>query len=250
MIIILRIIQFKKSYIQPTNHMTNKRFLILSDIHVPYQHKLNLSKAIEYGKKYNPTDVVLLGDVIDCVSISKFLKKSNERDFNKEILQTRKFLQSLRNTFPKANISYLEGNHENRLNKYILTNASELSNLKELSLPSLLQLDKYNIKYYSEDKILKAGNLVLTHGHLVKGSCSSYPARSLFYSTKVSSLCGHCHRESMYTCRTIDNKVLKSYSVGCLSTLQPSYSIFNDFTAGFAVIDVISNKAEVKLISL
>src|SRR5579862_5085557 len=118
--------------------MTNRtKILVMGDTHVPYQNKEAVEKAIQIGKELKPDKIVLLGDMIDCVSISRFVKRMDERDFNQEVKETRKFLERLRKTFPKAEMTYLEGNHEERITHYLLTHADALSTLEELSLPSL-----------------------------------------------------------------------------------------------------------------
>jgi predicted phosphodiesterase len=214
----------------------NHKTLVLADTHFPYQSNDAIKKAIDIGKQFKPDIVVFLGDIIDCVSISRFVKRMDERDFNTEIKATRRFLETTTRTFNGCKFYYLEGNHELRVSNYLLTHADALATLEELSLPSLLHLKEMNITFLPSDKILQIGKLTYTHGHLLKGTCSQFPARSLYMSAKTSAICGHAHRESAYTCRAITGEIFKTYSIGCLATLTPSYSAYNDFTAGCATI--------------
>lgn len=213
------------------------KVLVLADVHIPFQNNDSIKKAIEVGKKLKPDIVVLLGDILDCVSISRFIKRTDERDFNKEVLAARKFLESITKTFKGCKFYYLEGNHEQRISHYLLTHADALANLDELSLPSLLHLKQWGITFLPCEQILQIGKITLTHGNLLKGTCSMFPARSLYMSAKCSAMIGHAHRESAYTCRSLTGEVYKTYSVGCLSTLSPSYAVFNDFTAGCATVE-------------
>ena len=161
------------------------------------------------------------------------------------------FLYSLRDQFPKCRIYYLEGNHEARVSIFLLTHADALASLSELSLPSLLKLKELRIDYLPSDRILRIGNLVATHGHLLKGTCSQFPARSLYLATKTNAICGHAHRPTFYQCRSITGDVYKTYSTGCLSILNPSYSYFNDFCHGIATVETDNrNNFEVQLKAL
>ena len=224
-------------------HGNNHKILVIPDTHIPYQDNNSIKKTLEIGKRFNPDIIVLLGDIIDCVSISRFVKRTDERDFNTEVKSTRKFLEYIRNTFKQSLFYYLEGNHEERITNYLLTHADALATLEELSLPSLLHLKELGIVFLSKEKTLQIGKLTYTHGQICKGICSTFPARALYLSAKTNAICGHAHRQSSYCCRSLTGEVFRTYSTGCLSILNPSYSVFNDFTAGCAIIET-DNKGE------
>ena len=218
------------------------KILVLADAHVPFSDNNFVKKAIDIGKFFKPDIIVFLGDIIDCVSISRFVKRMDERDFSNEIKATRKFLEYVcYNTFRGCDFYYLEGNHEQRISNFLLTHADALATLEELSLPSLLHFKELGIKFLPSDKILQIGKLTYTHGHLLKGTCSQYPSRSLYLAAKTNAIMGHAHRAGAYTCRSITGEIFKTFSVGCMSVLSPSYSAFNDFTAGCAIVETDKN---------
>lgn len=101
-----------------------KRCIVLSDIHIPFQDVLSVETALEYADQIKPDIIVILGDLIDFYQISDFVKNPRERDTKTEIEMTRKFLTELRRRFPSADIYYKEGNHEKRLERYIIQNHS------------------------------------------------------------------------------------------------------------------------------
>lgn len=90
-----------------------KKAIVISDIHVPSHCSKALAIAIERGKDIKIDKLVLAGDIIDNYNVSNYTKDPTlVENFQDEILQTRSLLKFLRKSFPKAEIDYLEGNHE------------------------------------------------------------------------------------------------------------------------------------------
>ena len=218
-----------------------RKILILSDLHIPFQDDGAVRKAMEIGKRFNPDTVVLNGDVVDFGAISKFVKSPKERDLKKELDMTNKFLKMVRQKFPLAKLIYKSGNHEERLLVYLWTKAEAFADLPELTLPSLLHFKENRIEYSPKENVLKFGDLSVIHGHEIKGTLSTYPARTGYQSAKTNVLFGHCHRESSYTTRDVNDKVYHSYSTGCLSKLHADFSPHNEWTHGIALIEVSGN---------
>lgn len=194
--------------------------------------------------------VILNGDIIDLHSISRFEKNPKSRNLKDEIDQTRKFLARLRKSFPNARIIFKQGNHETRWLKHIWSKAEDFSDLPELSLESILWFSKYRIEYSPETEVINLGDLCVIHGQELKGTLSTYPARTAFNAAKTNILFGHCHRESSYVTRDINNKVYRSYSTGCLCQLQADYSTHNEWSHGCALVTVKRGCATVNLVSL
>jgi len=230
--------------------MTDRKTLVLSDIHFPFENTNALHRAMELGVKEKVEQIILLGDIIDFHSISRFKKDPQSRNLKKELQRTRQFFFRLRHLFPKAKIVFMAGNHELRLTAYLWDKAEEFSDLEELTLASLLHFKKYDIINNVKDT-LKIGDLTLLHGHTLKGTLSTYPSRTGYIAAKTSILFGHCHRASFYETRDVNNKTYKSYSLGCLCQLSADYSIHNEWTAGCALVTLKGNgRANVQLVSL
>ncbi len=101
-----------KSYAKKRRHVEVKgtKFLILCDLHFPYQDNEAIECAINEGLKQGCDSIILNGDALDCHMISDFVKDPRKRKFKDELYSIRQFLASLRHTFPNANIYYKEGN--------------------------------------------------------------------------------------------------------------------------------------------
>jgi predicted phosphodiesterase len=227
-----------------------RKTLVMSDIHFPFENRNALDRALEIGVKERVEQIILLGDVIDFHSISRFKKDPKTRNLKKELQRTRQFFTRLRKLFPKAKIIFMEGNHELRLKHFLWEKAEEFSDLEELTLASLLHFKKYGIIDNIKDTF-KIGDLTLCHGHTLKGTLSAYPSRTAYIAAKTSVLFGHCHRVSFYETRDINNKTYKSYSLGCLCQLSAEYAPHSEWTAGCAIIKLMSNnRSKVELLSL
>ena len=167
-----------------------KRILVVSDLHIPFQDDGAVRKAMEIGKRFTPDTVVLNGDIVDFAAISKFVKSPKERDLKKELDMTNKFLKMVRQKFPLAKLIYKSGNHEERLLVYLWTKAEAFADLPELTLPSLLHFKENRIEYSPKENVLKFGDLSVVHGHEIKGTLSTYPARTGYQSAKTNVLFG------------------------------------------------------------
>ena len=229
-----------KSYAKKRRHweLKGSKFLILSDIHIPYQDNLALSVAINKGKAEKCDAVILNGDALDCHMISDFVKDPRKRRFKDELYAMRQFVDTLRNEFPNAHIYYKEGNHEERYWRYMRIKAPELFDIDAFDFASLCHLDKHNITWIDGKSKLNIGKLSVFHGHEFGKQFlpSVNVARGLFLKTKVSSLCGHHHQTAEHNERDANGKFITCWGVGCLSELSPDYNPYSKYNHGFAIV--------------
>jgi predicted phosphodiesterase len=215
-----------------------KSFLILSDIHIPYQDNLALSVAINEGIRQGCDAVILNGDALDCHMISDFVKDPRKRKFKDELYAMRQFVDTLRGQFPTAHIYYKEGNHEERYWRYMRIKAPELFDIDAFDFASLCHLDKHNITWIDGKSKLNIGKLSIFHGHEFGKQFlpSVNVARGLFMKTKVSALCGHHHQTAEHNERDANGKFITCWGVGCLSELSPDYNPYSKYNHGFAIV--------------
>src|SRR5205814_2880828 len=69
------------------------------------------------------------------------------KDFKREIEIGRSVLRSFRRSLPNTRITWIEGNHEFRLRKYLIQNARELYGLPGVSVPDIFDLKRLKIEY-------------------------------------------------------------------------------------------------------
>lgn len=234
-----------KSYAKKRKHVELKgtKFLILSDIHIPYQDNEALSVAINEGIRQGCDAVILNGDALDCHMISDFVKDPRKRKFKDELYAMRQFVDTLRGQFPNAHIYYKEGNHEERYWRYMRIKAPELFDIDAFDFASLCHLDKHNITWIDGKSKLNIGKLSIFHGHEFGKQFlpSVNVARGLFLKTKVSSLCGHHHQTAEHNERDANGKFITCWGVGCLSELSPDYNPYSKYNHGFAIVEKGNN---------
>jgi len=236
-----------KSYSKKRRHVELKgnKFLILSDIHLPYQDNEALECAISEGLKQGCDAIILNGDALDCHMISDFVKDPRKRKFKDELYSIRQFLASLRNTFPDAHIYYKEGNHEERYWRYMRIKAPELFDIDAFDFPTLTHCDKHDVKWIDGKSKLNIGKLSIFHGHEFGKQFlpSVNVARGLFMKTKVSALCGHHHQTAEHSERDANGKFITCWGVACLSELSPDYNPYSRYNHGFAIVEKGNNGA-------
>lgn len=229
-----------KSYAKKRRHVELKgnKFLILCDLHFPYQDNEAIQCAINEGLKQGCDSIVLNGDALDCHMISDFVKDPRKRKFKDELYSIRQFLASLRHTFPNANIYYKEGNHEERYWRYMRIKAPELFDIDAFDFPTLTHCDKHDVKWIDGKSKLNIGKLSIFHGHEFGKQFlpSVNVARGLFMKTKVSSMCGHHHQTAEHNERDANGKFITCWGVGCLSELSPDYNPYSKYNHGFAIV--------------
>ena len=225
-------------YIKPYN-IKGKEILVLNDIHIPFHDKRALNIALQYAKE---CDTILLnGDIIDFHGLSRFIKNPEKSFINHEILIAKEFLELLRANF-KGEILYKIGNHEDRLTLYIFNKAPALYGVENVTLKSLLELDRLNIKLIDSTQIMKISSLVVLHGHeIFAGAGMVNIARSYFLKANENILFGHRHQSQDYFGKSIDGKLKGSWAVACLCDLNPRYMPTNNWGHGFARISKINS---------
>ncbi len=210
---------------------------IFTDLHIPYHDPDAIEIAMEYCAEQEHTDFLILGgDFIDCHALSYWEKDPRARSLAGEIEKAKEILDALRKTFKR--IIYKEGNHENRLTRYIWQHAPALVGLEGVDLPTLLGLKERKIAWVHEASAIISPRLTIIHGHEFGGFVSNpvNPARGLFMRAKANAICGHFHQTSHHSEGTVEADVISCWSVGCLCNLRPLYRpmAFTKWNHGFA----------------
>ncbi len=173
-----------------------KRFLILSDLHVPYHDISYIALATKIIKLLRPDGLIQLGDAVDFWQISSYDKDPNrKRTLMDDVKMYSTILDEWEDALPiTSEIFQLEGNHENRLTRYIWKHAKELADGWVKTVPEMLNLRKRSIKCtwheLSNWQSCKIGNCIIHHGHYFNahtamGNLTRYP---------TSLITGHTHR--------------------------------------------------------
>lgn len=220
------------------------KMLLMNDIHIPFHDKKAVEAAIRQGKKAGCQVVMLNGDIMDQHNVSRYPHDGSKLTYVEEIESGVKLLEYVRQEFPKAEIVFKEGNHEERLDKYILSRSLSLFGLKAMTLKSLVKADNVGVEWIGDQRVIHAGKLRIIHGHEY-GSGAYAPvnaARWLMLRARRPAICGHLHQTSEQIEMNIDQEQLATWSVGCLCGLSPRYRRLNaKWNHGFAIVSVERN---------
>ena len=152
-----------------------KKIFFWPDTHVPYHSKQAVELAFKACQSFKPDILVVGGDLFDFYCVSDHSKDPRRKDkLVDELIGAASFRQLLENLAPQR--VFLEGNHENRLERYLWTRAPELFGL--VSVQTLLGLKEWTfIPYRSHYKI---GSLYLCHTAGPGGKYATHKAHDLY----------------------------------------------------------------------
>lgn len=216
----------------------NSIIAVASDFHVPYHDEKAVNAFLDYCKDVQPNIIVINGDLVDMYMLSRFAKGEGRNPMT-EIEIARGILEAFRVNCPKAEIYYVIGNHEQRLEKTILTKAPELASLIE-DIFSIFKLDEINVKGCGTLTI--NDNFVFKHGSLL-GNKSGLSAIKEMENAYLSGATGHTHRLAKYIARKAGRKFVW-LETGCLCSMEPEYMLFPNWQQGFGMIELKHGKVK------
>lgn len=210
--------------------------IIGSDVHIPFHDNKALDAFGKYCEELQPAAIVLNGDVLDFYKLSRFVKGEGRNPYE-EITCCQEFLKELRCSCPNSEIFYVIGNHETRLQTYVLNNAPHLASLVE-DVFTIIKTTDYDVKGCSE--VIINDNFVCTHGKLL-GNKAGLSAIKEIEKHYMSGASGHTHRLAKFITRKAKRKFVW-LETGCLCDLNPEYVQDPDWQQGFAVIQFEKGK--------
>lgn len=203
--------------------------LIASDFHVPFQDNKAVAAFKNIVEIEQPDIVVIAGDLVDMYMLSRFTKGEG-RNPMEEIHEARDILREIRESF-RGDMYYVIGNHEQRLEKNILTKAPEMASLLP-DIFTLFKLEELQIKGCGSITI--NNNFFIKHGNLL-GNKSGLSAIKEMENSYMSGASGHTHRLSKYIARKSGRKFIWM-ETGCLCSMQPEYMLNPNWQQGYASI--------------
>ena len=168
--------------------------------------------------------------------MSRFTKDPSGKDPAEEIEMCREFLHRLRN-ITDVPIYYTIGNHETRLEKYILDQAPMIACLMD----NVFQVIKTeDIGVIGCSRMTINDNFVFEHGTRL-GSKTGLSAIKELEAHYLSGATGHTHRLARYSTRKAGRRFIW-LETGCLCDLSPEYMIDPDWEQGFGIIEFKSGR--------
>lgn len=230
--------------------------LLVPDCHIPWHCKKSFSILLSVAEDINKwaglNEIIIMGDFLDFFWVGLHPKlpgqMSIKETFKDEIATGCKILGELREKFPKTKITFVEGNHEFRLMRYIVKNCPALWDLEELTLPHLLKFKEYEVDYvpFGKSQLYSVGgsDLLVRHQPFNGGK---HCAASTAHQKSVSLAFGHTHRKQQYTFTDALGKERTCYSLGWLGDrMSPvfDYMDHDNWAKMFGVAYVEQNTKE------
>ena len=238
-------VQLQKSNTKPKAPSGFKTCVIPPDIQIGYfrnqegqleptHDEAAISILLSLIKEMQPELVVMVGDNLDLPEMGKYLTYPAYAQTTQAAIDRATMLcAQLRAAAPYARIIWLAGNHEERMPKYILTNAGAAYGLRKgntpeswpvLSVPYLCRMEEYGVEYfpgYPAADFWVNKKLRIIHGDRVKSSGST--AHVYLNAEKTSVIYGHIHRiECAYKTREDYDgpRTIMAASPGCLARID------------------------------
>lgn len=201
-------------------------------------------------KKLQPDTIVMLGDHLDAGGTFS----SHQRTYTNEMAETyeddvtaaNEFLDAIQENAPKAGVHYIEGNHEQHVERWASRTFHHKRDadllLEKFGPEQVLHLKKRGIKYYKRSThymglsipgTIKIGKCFYTHGIAhSKNAAAVHLARF-----GASVVFGHIHRSQSCVERTVSSDAIGAWCPGTLAKLQPLYkhTAPSDWSHGYLV---------------
>jgi len=195
-----------------------KRAVILPDVHLTDSVPTPYLTVKGFIKDFKPHEIILLGDFMDISSLSAWdydKKRPMEgRRFKKEVNCANRELDFLQKHTEK--ITYIEGNHEDRVNRYLDKNP-EMEGMIEIR--ENLRLKDRKIKWWKMNKLYKLGDMHFTHGMWT----NKYNAQKHLTNLGCNITYGHAHGTQTAMQNMAMQKPYIAYALGCLCGHEPDY---------------------------
>lgn len=200
------------------------RIVSLWDVHVPDADAFAFKAALDFIRDVQPDHVVLGGDFLELASCSQHGGDPDPLFLDQEIAAGRKALDRIRDAAPCAKTTYLQGNHESRLERVIIAQLPTFHGA--MSLPELLDLEGRGIEWVPYKRLWRPelpsgakGKLHYTHGE----TAQKHHAAGHLDRYGVSVRYGHTHKFQCFTRGFADHRVCISIGSPCLRTLDPAW---------------------------
>lgn len=201
--------------------------------------------------RIKPDRIVMLGDHLDAGGTFNAHQRSYTKEmtesYDEDVADTNEFLDGIMSYAPNAQVHYIEGNHEQHVERFLARNFHSRKDaeviLGLIGPEAVLRLKQRGIKYYRSSERYQGisipgticfGKLYYTHGI----STAKHAAAVHMERFGASVIFGHCHRAQSHVGRTVTSRGIGGWCPGTLAKLQPLYAHTapTSWSHGYAVV--------------
>jgi hypothetical protein len=197
-----------------------KKALVIPDCHVPYHHKKAVDIILEIATDIEGlSEIVILGDFADFYAINSHGRHPKMMHIlSEEIEAVNSLLDVIDDLFPDIKKVFIQGNHEFRLERYIINNAPALFGVTQWNLLfKLTQRPNWKSVHYGPMQCHRVLGSDLFSRHEPYSMSSAKASLSKCSSNLVY---GHIHRKDYAIARRPDGKKVINFSPGWLGDLR------------------------------
>ena len=204
----------------------NSRILLISDLHVPYEHQDAFKFLAALKKKYNPTRVICLGDEVDSHAMSFHDSDPDLPSAGDELTAAVKKLKILYKMFDEVDI--IDSNHGSMIARKAKHFGISMKYIRDYS--DFLEAPK-GWKWHNDMLIpLPNGNKLYLHHGLAKNAMKVVAARGVCYAQ------GHFHESFDIGYMGNPASLLWGMSCGCLVNNKSMAFAYNRTNLGRPII--------------
>lgn len=165
------------------------RIVVCPDTHVPYHDVLAWNTFLAAARAAKPDALVIIGDFADFYAVSSHPKNpSRKANLEDECVAVNRELDALeRLEIPR--VIFCEGNHEERLTRYLTSRAPELHGA--LSAREKFRIRARGWEWLPYRRHIKIGKLYFAHD---VGPCGKFTAQRTLEAFQHPIVIGHSHR--------------------------------------------------------
>ena len=233
--------------------MTKKRYLVISDLQIPFHHEKAVKNLIKLVNKEKFDLVLNTGDELDMQSQSKWAKGTH-LEYEGQLDADRTLAQNILWDLRTSDIT--RSNHTDRLYNVIMKKIPAFLSLPEMKFERFMQLDELGITFHKKPMAI-APNWIAVHGDHTpikpQGGLSALEAARRHGKNVIS---GHTHRAGRSAFSEASGgrigRVLHGVEVGNLMDFkQAAYTKgVANWQQAFAIIYVNKAKVQVDLIHI
>lgn len=184
-----------------------------------------------------PKQIVMLGDHLDCGGTFNSHQRTYTHEFTEsyadDCAAANRFLDMIQRRAPDAEIYYIEGNHEQHVERWasrnFLSHKDAVGMLDVYGPEAVLDLKRRGIRYFKRSEMYMGlsipGTIKLGKCHFVHGiSASKHAAATHLARFGANVVFGHVHRVQAIHERTVASDGFGAWTPGTLAKLQPLYA--------------------------
>ena len=203
--------------------MSYKRILVISDMHLPYQHKDAIQFLKEIKKEFKPDFVVNIGDLLDFHAINMHSHDPDLYSAGMELDKAKEYIKQIEDIFP--NVTEVDSNHSSLVYRRALKYGMSRKFLKDYG--DFLGTKKWT---WTDDITLTMSNgqrCFFTHGR-------SADVLKVSQTMGMSAVQGHYHTKFLISYWANPDNLFFAMNVGCLASQRHmAFSYARNFKTRF-----------------